>query len=89
MTIYRAAAPDALVIVPLDELSAVYHRPAGATHLLVEPAPEILSVLMEGVADATTLLARLAERFELDASAREGIVARLDELIAAGLVATA
>ena len=88
MTVYRAAAPDALVIVPLDALTAVYHRPAGATHLLVEPAPEILSALAEGKADVATLLARLAERFELDADAHDAIVARLDELVAAGLVAT-
>ncbi len=89
MTVYRAAATDALVIVPLDELTAVYHRPAAATHLLIEPAPEILRALAEGEADAATLLARLADRYDLDADAGEGIVARLDELVAAGLVAAA
>ena len=89
MTVYRAAAASSLRIVALDELTLAYHRPAGATHLLAEPAPEILSALQAGDADVPTLLARLGERFDLHPAAREGIMVRLDELIAAGLVATA
>lgn len=89
MAVYRAAPADALSIVPLDELTLVYHRPAGATHLLAEPAPEILSALGEGEADVEALLDRLRLRFDLDPAAREGIAAHLDDLVAAGLVTTA
>lgn len=90
VTVYRAAVPDALRIVPLDQLTLVFHRPAGATHLLAEPAPEILSTLQEdGPADAPVLLARMATRFELDPAAHEGIAARLDELVEAGLIEVA
>ncbi len=44
---YRAPPATALATVRLDEFTAVYHRPSGATHLLVEPAPEILAALVE------------------------------------------
>lgn len=86
MTRYRAAAADTVRIVPLDDLTLIYHRPAGATHLLAEPAPEILAALGEGPADADELFARLASRFDLEPDARGGIVAHLDELVATGLV---
>ncbi len=86
MTRYRAAAGDTVRIVPLDDLTLVYHRPAGATHLLAEPAPEILAALGEGPTDADELFARLARRFDLQPNARGGIVVHLEELVAAGLV---
>lgn len=89
MTIYRGPPADAVQAIPLDELTVVHHRPAGATHLLAEPAPQILAALAEGPADVDALLARLAMRFDLDAAARDGIVAHVEELVAAGLVATA
>lgn len=89
MTTYRAAAPDTLRIVPLDVLTLVHHRPAGATHLLAEPAPEILAALQTGECDAAALLERLSARFDLAADARDGIAARLAELVETGLVATA
>lgn len=88
MTTYRAAPAAALRIVPLDAFTAVYHRPAGATHLLTEPAPEILAALQAGDTDAAGLRARLADRFELADDAAAAIEARLCELVAAGLVAT-
>lgn len=85
MTDYRAGPSAEYRFVPLDELTLVYHRPAGATHLLGEPAPELLAALIEGPADADSLIAQLG----LAAADREALVERLDELVAAGLVATA
>ena len=78
-----------LIVHPLDDFTLFYHRPAGATHLLSEPAPEIIAALQAGPADADTLLTRLAAQFDLSDDARTGILARLDELVAAGLVTTA
>lgn len=89
MTIFRAPPAEAVRIVALDDLTLIYHRAAGATHLLAEPAPEILEALADGSADAETLLRRLSERFDLDPHAEQGIAARLEELIAAGLVTLA
>ena len=81
---YIADDADALVTVPLDGLSLVYHAPSGATHNVAPPAPEILAALGEGPADAAELLRRLHEKFEFDGD--EAIHARLAELEAAGLV---
>jgi len=83
---YRAPAPEALLTARLDTLTAVFHRPSGITHLLASPAPEILALLAEEALDADDLLARLAARFDLADANREALIARLDELVAAGLV---
>ena len=79
--------PDnGLLIAPLDEFTAVYHRASGITHLLTEPAPQILAVLGEGPVLLDALLARLAQDFDLTDGTREALAARLDELVEAGLV---
>ena len=44
-TIYRAASPDSLIVVPVDLLTAIYHRASGQTHLMASPAPEILEIM--------------------------------------------
>lgn len=82
---YRAASPDQLSIVVLDDLTAVYHRPAGSTHLLAEPAPQIIAALQEAPDDLDGLLGR----FELGTDAAPALAERLAELVAAGLVEAA
>ena len=81
---YIADDAHALVTVPLDGLSLVYHEPSGATHIVAPPAPEILEALMAGPADVGELLRRLREKYEFDGD--EAIHARLGELEEAGLV---
>ena len=83
---YRAAAPDTLLRRELDMLVAVFHRSSGITHLLDSPAPEILETLAAGPLDRDGLLARLGEAFELGDGGADALAARLDELVAAGLV---
>jgi PqqD family protein of HPr-rel-A system len=83
--IYIADAEDAVSIVELDGLVALFHAPSGMTHILAPPAPQILAALQAGAADAGTILARIAARFDVDGGA-DAISARLDELEAAGLV---
>ncbi|WP_404338065.1 HPr-rel-A system PqqD family peptide chaperone [Sphingomonas sp. MMS12-HWE2-04] len=82
---YRAAAPQALRIVPLDALTLIYHRASGITHIVDSPAPEILDALDEPLT-LDALLARLAARFELVDAAPELLALRLGELVDAGLV---
>lgn len=85
MTRYRAAGREALVAADLPPFIALYHRTSGVTHLLTEPAPEILDALADAPLTLNQLHDALAERFELaDAGALQ---VRLDELVAAGLVA--
>jgi PqqD family protein of HPr-rel-A system len=83
--VYIADPQDEMKAVPLDGLTAVFHRPSGITHLLAPPAPQILDALAGSAADADGLLARIAERFEIEGGA-EALSARLAELEAAGLV---
>ena len=80
-----ADAPDRLKAVPLDGLTAIFHRPSGITHLLAPPAPQILEALAANAADAGELLARIGERFDIEGGA-DALAARLAELEAAGLV---
>lgn len=81
---YPASPSTALQIVPLDEFVAAFHRPSGTTHLLVAPAPQILAALGEPLTLAA-LAERLAETYELSGDVDE-LTARMDELVAAGLV---
>jgi PqqD family protein of HPr-rel-A system len=83
--LYIADPQDEMKAVPLDGLTAVFHRPSGNTHLLAPPAPQILEALAGSAADTEGLLVRIAERFEIEGGA-EALAARLAELEAAGLV---
>ena len=93
---YRAPPEGGLLIAPLDEFTAVYHRASGITHLLTEPAPQILAILGEGALSLGALLDRLARDYELTDGdltdgdltdgTREALAARLAELVESGLV---
>ena len=87
--VYAADPPAARVLVPLDALVALYHRPSGTTHLLASPAPELLDMLGEGPADAAALLDRLRARYDVAGGTVAAVAARLAELAAAGLVSRA
>jgi PqqD family protein of HPr-rel-A system len=82
--LYRADPPELLRIVPLDSLTAIYHRASGQTHIVAEPAPELLSALCEGVCDVSALALRLG--LEDTAETRALLSERLNELVATGLV---
>lgn len=84
MTLYRAALPETLRIVPLDALTLIYHRASGITHVVDSPVPEILQALAEPL-DLDALLARLAAEYDLLDADPMALAVRLDELAAAGL----
>ena len=83
---YRALPPtDFAPPLRLDQFLLVYHRASGQTHMLAEPAPEILAVLDQGgEGDATIIAARLADQF--DGVDEAVVAARLEELAALGLI---
>lgn len=95
-SLYRAPPEGGLLVAPLDEFTAVYHRASGITHLLTEPAPQILAILGEGALSLDALLDRLARDYDLNDGdltdgdrtdgTREALAARLAELVEAGLV---
>jgi PqqD family protein of HPr-rel-A system len=85
---YIADPESCFSIVELDGLTAMFHRPSGMTHILAQPAPEILSALAGSAADAGELVQRLSTRFDVEGG-EEALAARLEELEAAGLVSQA
>lgn len=86
--IFCAPPASALLVEPLDTFTAVFHRPSGITHLLVPPAPQILAALDAEGLTAEALMARLAAEYDLADADRTALLARLEELVAAGLVST-
>ncbi|OYY68637.1 MAG: HPr-rel-A system PqqD family protein [Sphingomonas sp. 28-63-12] len=77
---------ETLRAVQLDELTLVFHRASGITHILAPPAPEILDALAAGALTGAALLARLGDEYDLGDADPAALLARLDELVAAGLV---
>lgn len=72
--------------VTLDGLSAIYHRASGATHVVAEPVPQILAALGSDRLNMAELLVRLGADYDLGDEAEAALTARLDELVALGLV---
>lgn len=85
MTRYRAAPAATLRIEPLDALTLIYHRASGITHLVDSPVPELIELLAEPLT-IDQALAALAERFDLVDPDRDALAARIEELVASGLV---
>jgi PqqD family protein of HPr-rel-A system len=85
---YVAPDPASLRIVPLDSLTAIYHRASGITHLVDAPVPEILAALTEPTT-AAELLARLTADYDLGDPDSQALADRLNELKAVGLVSPA
>lgn len=83
------ARAESLRIVHLDTFVAVYHRTSGITHLITAPAPEILATLGEAGMTLAALADRLAEDYDLGDTDSAALAARLEELVAAGLVSAA
>ncbi len=42
---YRAIPATDLIVRPLADITLVYHRPSGQTHMVASPVPEILAAL--------------------------------------------
>ena len=82
---YVADGADRVRLVELDGLVALFHVPSGMTHLLAPPAPQILKVIANNPGDASEIMERLSERFDVEGG-EEAILSRLAELEASGLV---
>ena len=85
---YRTDFPQHCRTHAIDGLLLVFHRPSGTTHFLTSPVPEMLETLAEAPVGAATLSRKLCERLDLphDDEALAVVEARLEELIACGLV---
>jgi PqqD family protein of HPr-rel-A system len=85
VTRYSAPSDACLISVPLDGLTAIYHRPSAQTHVLSEPAPQILQTLRA----KSLTLPELQTALELAHDQVELLQERLSELEASGLVVRA
>ena len=81
---FAAPAADTLISVELDGLVAIYDRSSAMTHILAEPAPQILSALAPAPLTAPQLLTALD--VPDNAETRPAVLARLAELEGSGLV---
>jgi PqqD family protein of HPr-rel-A system len=82
--IYRADPPELRQSVALGELTAIYHRPSGQTHVVAEPVPAILDALSAMPLTLGALLTHLDAGD--DQATRAGLAGHLDMLLGAGLV---
>lgn len=88
---YRPEPADQIVIRPLDDITLIYHRRSGQTHMVASPVPEILAALSATPSDgagAEAILSALTADYDLGEpdAARAAIVRHLEELAALGLV---
>lgn len=86
---YRRDTADVLLSCALEDLTLLYHRRSGQTHMVISPVPELLDRMADGApVTAHILHDRLAQEFDLgppDEAIAE-ITTHLDALAALGLV---
>jgi PqqD family protein of HPr-rel-A system len=87
--LYTARAAEAYLITPLDELTIIYHRASGMTHIVGDPVPQIVSALHAEPLALEGILAALQREHDLviDERAVTTLQARIDELLISGLIA--
>ncbi|WP_445192135.1 HPr-rel-A system PqqD family peptide chaperone [Sphingomonas sp. Tas61C01] len=86
---YAAPPADAILAADLDAFTALFHRASGITHMLVSPAPEIVAALTAEPLSLDALLAALTRDYDLADADPAALAARVDELVAAGLLRAA
>ena len=85
---YIAESAEAILACPLDDITVLYHRPSGQTHMVISPVPEIMDALKgAGAVTAGDVHRSLSRRYDLgegDGAVLE-IETHLDSLVALGL----
>lgn len=85
---YHAEPAAALIVRPLEDITLIYHRRSGQTHMVMSPVPEILAALGDAGRGAEEVSSLLAQHYDLGdpAEALPVIAAHLEEMAALGLV---
>ncbi|MBB4633000.1 HPr-rel-A system PqqD family peptide chaperone [Sphingosinicella soli] len=86
---YRAAAREAYVVRPVDDLTLVYHRPSGMTHVVSPAVVAILDLLHERTLTGGEVCAQLAQDHDLDGEGDDialVVSARLGEMAAMDII---
>lgn len=85
--LYRAEPSSDYILRSLDDVTLVYHRRSGQTHIVVSPVPEILAALTVDTCDPAEIVARLSHDYDLGDphEALAAVKTHLDEMVALGL----
>ncbi|WP_339706898.1 HPr-rel-A system PqqD family peptide chaperone [uncultured Sphingosinicella sp.] len=86
---YRAAARDAYVVRPVDDLTLVYHRPSGMTHVVSPAVVAILDLLHGRTLGIGEVCEQLAQHHDLDGEGDDiarVVTARLNEMAAMDII---
>lgn len=90
---YLPETAEKLIVRSLDDITLIYHRPSGQTHLTVSPVPEILAVMakIERAVTVAELITKLSAQYDLGdpVEAERSVGRHVLELAALGLVRTA
>ncbi len=84
---YRAEPASDYILRSLDDVTLVYHRRSGQTHIVVSPVPEILAALTGDISSTAEIVARLSHDYDLGDphDALAAVQTHLDEMVALGL----
>lgn len=84
---YRREQRDAVTVVPLGDIVALYHPRSGQTHMVISPVPEILEHMpYDESLTARQVQDRLARYFDLPDVGEGDVASHLDALVALGLI---
>lgn len=85
--LYRAEPASDYILRSLDDVTLLYHRRSGQTHIVVSPVPEILATLTGDACSTVEIVARLSCDYDLGDphKALAAVKTHLDELVALGL----
>ncbi len=89
---YKMRNVSNLILQHLDYMSLLYDRQSGITHIIAEPAPQIIEALGHDAMKPSQIERILKKQYDIQAfedgnsdSFEEIIAARLDEFVALGL----
>lgn len=81
------AEPHALLMVPLDSMTAIFHRRSGITHIVADPVPQILNVIGSQTMSVEEMCQRLQTIFDVEGDDAAAIIGeRVKEMARLGLL---
>ncbi len=88
---YKIRDAQSLKFQTLDYISLLYDRLSGITHVVTDPAPQIIQVLGQNYLSSKQVETILQRQFDMTADENDNsfediITARLDEFVELGLV---
>jgi PqqD family protein of HPr-rel-A system len=85
---YRSEDAAQIIVRPLDEMTLIYQRRSGITHIVADPVPQILEAMGHDACSINDIAERLSISYDLgDAEMASALISeRVAELIQLGLV---